>query len=423
VRLPDVRGPARDGWPSVVVLVASGALSVAALAHLAAHGTPRPLVALAFGALITLGELLRINLPGDRRSAPLAVAGGLAYALLLEANGKPTTHGILDVVVLVVLGGAAGRIVHAAAGRKLHVVDGARSVLALGAAASVFRPWQVQLLRLHGATAGTVLVLAAVGAVAAAAGIDLGISAMLTARRDGAPRLAALRNELISAAPLGLSMAATGMLIALAAPLMGLWALPVFCVPLLVTQFSFRRYAEIRSTYRQTIRSLSRVTELGGYVVPGHSRRVSELAVAVGKEFGLPEGDLLDLEYAALMHDIGQLSLSEPIPGGSTLAVPSAERSRIALLGAQIVRTAGTMPTVADILERQADPYRRNLEPPDMTLPLASRVIKAASAYDDVACGSVGGGPAVAMERLRRGMAYEYDPQVVEALARVVERT
>ena len=41
-------------------------------------------------------------------------------------------------------------------------------------------------------------------------------------------------------------------------------------LPLLLTQFSFRRYAAIRATSLQTIRALSRVTELGGSVIhPG----------------------------------------------------------------------------------------------------------------------------------------------------------
>ena len=100
--------------------------------------------------------------------------------------------------------------------------------------------------------------------------------------------------------------------------------------PLLVTQLAFRRYAGIRATYLQTVRSLARVTEVAGYVESGHSRRVSRLAVAVGRELGMPERDLLNLEYAALMHDIGQLSLLEPIPGGATVLVstgrPGADR-------------------------------------------------------------------------------------------------
>ena len=52
-----------------------------------------------------------------------------------------------------------------------------------------------------------------------------------------------------------------------------------------------------------------------GQTIP--RRRVSTLAVAVGRELGMSDSELRDLEYAALMHDIGQLSLTEPIPGGA----------------------------------------------------------------------------------------------------------
>jgi hypothetical protein len=48
---------------------------------------------------------------------------------------------------------------------------------------------------------------------------------------------------------------------------------------------------------------------------------VAQLSVAVGRDLGLSERELQDLEYAALLHDIGQLSLSEPIPGGATAFV------------------------------------------------------------------------------------------------------
>ncbi len=51
----------------------------------------------------------------------------------------------------------------------------------------------------------------------------------------------------------------------LAVAVVGLWALPVFSLPLLLTQLSVRRYAAVRVTYRQTIASLARATEIAGY--------------------------------------------------------------------------------------------------------------------------------------------------------------
>mgnify|MGYP003453253490 CR=1 FL=1 len=51
--------------------------------------------------------------------------------------------------------------------------------------------------------------------------------------------------------------------------------------------------------------------------------------------------DLDDLEYAALMHDIGQLSLSDPIPGGATTMVSPLDQRQIAELGGGIAVAIG----------------------------------------------------------------------------------
>jgi HD-GYP domain-containing protein (c-di-GMP phosphodiesterase class II) len=188
---------------------------------------------------------------------------------------------------------------------------------------------------------------------------------------------------------------------------MGLSELAVFIGPLLVTQVAFRRYAGIRATYLQTVRALARVTEVGGYVESGHSRRVSRLAVAVGQELGMPEHDLLDLEYAALMHDIGQLALPDPIPGGATVLV------------SDVIRQAGVLDKVAELVRCQNWPARGH----DPEPPVGSRIIRAANAFDDLVGGSTDRDrSAAALERLRLDTAAEYDAGVVEALSEVAGR-
>jgi HD-GYP domain-containing protein (c-di-GMP phosphodiesterase class II) len=158
--------------------------------------------------------------------------------------------------------------------------------------------------------------------------------------------------------------------------------------------------------------------------VEGHAERVTELSVAIGRELGMGEDDIVDLEYAALLHDVGQLSLDDPIPRGSTLTVTAQHRTRVAGLGADIIRSTGFLDRVAVLVERQAEPYRRNRRDSDETVPLGSRIIKAVSAYDDLVSDAGGDARASidALERLRLGMAYDYDPRVVAALADVVAR-
>jgi response regulator RpfG family c-di-GMP phosphodiesterase len=200
---------------------------------------------------------------------------------------------------------------------------------------------------------------------------------------------------------------------------MGLVALGLFIAPLLVTQMAFRRYAGIRATYLETVRALARVTEVGGYVEDGHARRVGRLAVVVGRELGMGEPELLELEYAALMHDIGQLSLRDPIPGGATVLASPEQQRRIAELGAGVIDQAGVLDGVAEIVRYQSWPWRGQ----DIQPPVGSRIIRAANAFDDLVGASAETSRMMAaLERLRLDTATEYDPRVVEALAKVAGR-
>jgi hypothetical protein len=374
-------------------------------------------------------------MPGDREVAPIGTAGALGYALLLKVGDQPAAHSPSQVVAVTAAGMLIGSLPHIAVGRSPHVDAMARRLLTVSLAAFVFRlidhsppdrdDWPM------------VLSLMAV-VVTIACSADVVIAAVIRAEAVRARFGIALADEVRVKTALCAATGTTGMLIAVATSVMGLTALLVFTAPILVTQFAFRRYAGILGTYLQTVRALSRVTEVGGYVEAGHSRRVSQLSVAMGRELGMSEPELLDLEYAALMHDIGQLSLGDPIPGGATVLASPSEQRRIAELGASVIEQTGVLSQVVEIVRRQSDPYRvpkpsreaAGQETPDgkpapvlTAPPLGSRIIKVANAYDDLVGDSADRDRAAAvLERLRLDSASEYDPAVVESLARVIGR-
>jgi hypothetical protein len=416
-RAVEVRGTA-------VVVSASALLVVWSVVVTASQHVQQAGIAGAFLALVALGEVVRIQLPGDREAAPLGAAGLLAYAVLADFGDTPTTQPPTQVIAIGAVAVLLGSVPHILAGRTPRVDEPARRVLTAALAAYAFRPLWNGGDSWLGDQPTWVLALAMLGVAVLAFLADAVLAAFLRADRDRAPYLTSLRDELRAVIALGSAVAATGVLIALAAQVMAWWALPVFCVPLLLTQLSFRRYSVIRATYLQTIRSLSRVTELGGYTETGHARRVSNLSLAVGRELGMREDELLELEYAALMHDLGQLSLTEPIPGGATIMVDPGEQRRIAEMGAAVIREAGVLEGVALVVARQADPYRRPHETTDETLPLASRIIKVVNAFEDLVPETAEYSRCLeAVERLRLGMAYDYDPRVVETMARIVRRS
>jgi hypothetical protein len=405
-----------------LLVAGAGMLVMAAAARTAVVGVSDVRDAVVFGALIAFGELLRLNLPGDRESAPIGTAGALAYALLIRIGDRPATHSALQVIVVTTVGMIVGALPHLAVGRPAGLTGMATRLLAVACVAVAFRPLAGnQSLVRHWWLALPVMA----SLVVVAWLVEAVIAALIWADAMRAKFGVALWDEMRVQTPLGAAVGASALLMTFAAEVMGVAAVGVFTAPLLVTQVAFRRYAGIRATYLQTVRALSRVTEIGGYVETGHSERVTRLAVSVGQELSMHEPELLELEYAALMHDIGQLALRDPIPGGATVLVSPADQKRIAELGAEVIQQARVLDTVAEIVRRQSEPCRNDDSHPDRKtdVPVSSRIIRAVNAYDDL----VGSSPdptrsAEAVARLRLDTAAEYDPQVVEALSRVVAR-
>ncbi|MGW1717031.1 HD-GYP domain-containing protein [Streptomyces sp. NPDC002156] len=395
-----------------LVHLTAALLTLLSLAHTLWSGLDERAVALCFGLLVVLGELTRWSGPESREVAPLAAAGALSYALLGEDAGRATHHGALQVVAVVFAATLVGCVPHVARGQGPTADHLARRVLTAGFAAVCFQPLYNQgVFEAWGGPAYVLLLVALLGLTALC---DAVLAAALAHSRTGWPFGPLLRDELRATLGIGTAVCATGVVMALAVAVVGLWALPVFSLPLLLTQLSFRRYAAVRATYRQTIASLARATEIAGYTPAGHARRVAVLSTAVGRELGLSEPELTVLEYAALMHDIGQLSLVDPVPAGATAVLPVEEQRRIALLGGAVVRQTGVAAAVAVVVERQADPYREQ--------PVSARIVRAVNAYEEKVREAGADGPLRALEELRLGTGRDYQPEVVESLARVLAR-
>ena len=380
----------------------------------------------AFAVAIVIGEQLRVSMPSGRVTAPVSTASAIALAVLGPVHGQPTFDvpaGIVAVVVAASL--VLGALLRLA--RRLHVdwyVVAARTV-GVVVTASLLRAapldgsgsWASQI-----GHARPVWVVAIVMLAASAAGlfVEIVLTGFVRAQRNALPVARTLSEELEEAQALTLGLLAAGPLVAILAPEIGLLALPLGLLPMVLTYFAVRRYTTNRETYRQTIATLSRLTEVAGYTPTGHAARVASRSVTIARSMGLRAEDLQDLEYAALLHDLGQVGLRSPIPDGATVLAAPDDQRRIASEGARIVRRTEVLGRVADLMERQTTPFRHVREWGEK-VPLESRIIKVANAFDDYCHGRTDR-PAVeaALERIHLGLGYEYDPEVVEALIRSV---
>ncbi len=375
-----VRNGARVG-----VRVGAVGMCGAAVVAAATWVVPQPTVATLalLATAILVGETLVIRVP-ERPPLPLATA------VLIGALRIPGMQ-LAGVV-------AAALVVHALCD-DTPARD--RATRAARRAAATAAGW-VAFAAVQG-VAGTwpddLAVLAALGAggivlIAVDERLRGGPSAWRLGHRDRAAELALLSSGLF----LGFGYRGVG-----ADNGIGAWVLPLFLVPLLSAWYAFDRLATIRITYRQTIAALSAVPELAGLARPGHAQRVAELCGALAAELDLPQDRIQYLEAAALLHHLGHLCLPDPRESGRA-PLPA----EVAAKGAEILRQTEPLRPAGDLLAPDADD-------------VAAQVLRVASAFDELTTGDASLGP-VAVEALRSGPGYLYDPLVLDALDRVVRR-
>lgn len=405
----------------MVILLAGAALGLTALLITVRQGVTEWPFAITFGLLVAIGEMVQFKVDSSRNRAPIATSAALGYAML-RGPSLETPPNVAQVVAVVGIATVLGVLPRIVTGLRWDVVVSCRRVLSVACAAAVFAAIIPSDTAWNGSWRHSVpLVATMVLSVLTAGLVDAVIGAGQASERDNRPFPASLRDELVVMGQIGMAMGIGGVLLAAGTSLIGLWALPLVIAPLLLTQFAFRRFASAQRTYRTTVRSMARSTEIAGFSSPGQNARTASLAVAIGNDLGLTPARMEALEYAALLSGVGQLALADPSPGGASLLRSREERQQAAEIGASIIERSGVLDHVAEIVRHSNDPYRHG-RANNSAIPLESGIVNVALAYEQLVGEDGGQAPAKAMENIGLGIGAEYDPVVVESLRRVVGR-
>ncbi|GGK65333.1 HD-GYP domain-containing protein [Ornithinimicrobium pekingense] len=381
---------------------------------------------------MALGEAWRVTVPGVVRDAPLAQATAVALAVSTAwpAGGadRAGPAGLIGPLLLACLATLAVAGVRGHWASLPHdLARTATTVLVAGVLARVsppgIRSLYEQAGRLDPHAPFTALLL--LGVAILAVGAPVVGRAVVHASVERRSLAAELGAHLVRHGPLILATASTAAVMALSLHVLGSASFLLFLVPMALLQPAVTRQRRIREAQRQTLFALSRLTDQAGLTTPGHATRVARLAVPVAREAGVEDADLADVEAAALLHDVGQVGLSRPIPGGATVEISLRDQRRVAATGAAILARTAELSRLAPIVADVGVPHHWAVERGDVAT--TSRVVRVVSAYDDLAgTGTRLGGahnPVSAMERILRATPYEYDPDVVDGLIRHLVRT
>jgi hypothetical protein len=333
---------------SVTIPLAGLAASVAAGVLLGLLSRDAPWVAVL--TLLLAGSF------GVRVAVPWGGSVPLGYTLAAALPALPSEAGlVIPAAIALVAGTRWVRSGAEAAGETLLRL-GPPCVAAIGAVAAVDAvfPGAPVLPR----------VLASVVALVAA-------DVVVTRRLPADERL-----PVLEALPVYLTLGCGAALVAVATAGFGVVMALVAAFPVLITRFSFQRYAAARSTLDQTVQALGLVPEMAGITPVGHSERAAVYAAAVADALRLGRGPRHRVVTATRLHHLGGVQFE---PGDPAEPAAPPEPPELAAAGARILREAGFPEDVADLVQQARG---GGLEGEATSLEAA--VVRVAGSFDDV---------------------------------------
>ena len=156
-------------------------------------------------------------------------------------------------------------------------------------------------------------------------------------------------------------------------------------------------------------------------VTEGHSRRVTDLSVIVARELGIEGDELLNIERAAILHDIGKLAVPDAILSKPGPLTPDewVEMRRHPDVGYQMVRDVPFLSRAAEIIRSHHERfdgagYPRNLKGEE--IPVGARIFAVVDAYDAMTSDRpyrMALSHDEALSEIRRQAGTQFDPVVV----------
>jgi HD-GYP domain-containing protein (c-di-GMP phosphodiesterase class II) len=222
-------------------------------------------------------------------------------------------------------------------------------------------------------------------------------------------------------------------LVAVEEPLYLLVAVPLVWLLHLFSIDRRERYTkalELQRAYRGTVMLLSDVIESEDRYTAEHSRSVVELVNAVADQLGVPDHDRQELEFAAMLHDVGKIAIPKEILNKpAALTASEFEVIKTHTIEGQFMldRVGGLLGRVGEIVRSCHERWDGTGYPDGLAgkeIPYASRIVFCCDAYNAMTTNRVYRGamsPEEAMAELEANSGSQFDPAVVAAVSSVIQ--
>ena len=189
-------------------------------------------------------------------------------------------------------------------------------------------------------------------------------------------------------------------------------------------------FSSVQEAYLATVRALAAAVDAKDPYTRGHSDGVAAYALRIGEALRFSPEQMIALEMAAYLHDIGKIGISEDIllkPGKLTDAEMSQMRHH-PLIGANILKPVAFPWPIAPIVRHHHEHFDGHGYPAGLKteeIPVLARVLTVADSFEAMVADRPyrrGRSQQEAMLELRRCAGTQFDPRIVEAFIDVLEQ-
>jgi response regulator RpfG family c-di-GMP phosphodiesterase len=187
----------------------------------------------------------------------------------------------------------------------------------------------------------------------------------------------------------------------------------------------------LNDSYRSTVEVFSNIIEMREHQTSGRTRKIAELAEHMAIEMGMDEADTQQLRFAALLRNVGKISLSDSLLKKSFNTMTDHEHKTYTqhpIVGEGILMALEPLQDAARLIHHQHEhidgsgyPEKRKGD----SIPVAARILKVAGDYYDLQQGLLVTeflNANDARDYIIRHRGSYYDPKSVDVFRKVISR-
>ena len=206
--------------------------------------------------------------------------------------------------------------------------------------------------------------------------------------------------------------------------------LSVLCSQAAIAIKNSQLFEELQDHFIGTTVALAVALEAKDPYTRGHSERVARYAARIAEEMGFSRQDVEKIRCAGLIHDIGKIGIPDAVllKEGRLTDEEYREVKRHPAVGADIIRPVPALQDVVPMVSSHHERYDGrgyNLGYQGNDIPLGARILAVADSFEAMTSNRpyrTAMSREKAIEELLAGSGTQFDPEVIKAFVRVLQR-